>query len=318
MIAFDLHTHTNFSDGENTPEEMIEAALKRGLTCLGISDHSYTSFDPEPCVPKERLEERREVMAALKEKYRDRIRLCCGIEQDIDSDFPAEGCDYVIGSVHYLLLGGEYCHVDYLPKHQRETVERYFSGDWYAYTAAYFEKVSEVVERTNCDIIGHFDLVSKFNEKEHLFDEKHPRYVAAWRAALDRLLPYGKPFEINTGAISRRWRTTAYPNAEMIDYIRSHGGKLLLSSDAHSAESLCFAFEQYETALGDCLLRRAEDVLCRTFSTFCAAIPTPAAASPWARGASITSSWGAAKTAATASLRRRRTAFAQRRSTRVK
>ncbi len=261
MIAFDLHTHTSFSDGADSPEEMIEAALARGLVCLGISDHSYTSFDLEPCVPKERLEERRQAVAALKEKYRGRIRVLCGIEQEYYSDFPAEGYDYIIGSLHYLLLGGVYRHVDNTPEMARETVETCFGGDWYAYAEAYFDTVADVAARTNCDIIGHFDLVSKFNEKERFFDEKHPRYVAAWRAALDRLLPCGKPFEINTGAMSRGWRTTAYPNADMIDYIRSHGGKLLLSSDAHSAQTLCYGFEQYETALGGCLLRRAEDVL---------------------------------------------------------
>lgn len=259
-LKFDLHTHTNFSDGADAPEAMIEAALARGMTCLGSSDHSYTSFDLPPCTPKERLEERRRVFAELKEKYRGKIDLYCGIEQEFYSDFPAEGYDYVIGSVHYLLLDGEYCHVDYLPKHQRETAERYFGGDWYAYTAAYFETVADVVGKTNCDIIGHFDLVSKFVEKERLFDVNHPRYVAAWQAALDKLLTYGKPFEVNTGAMSRGWRTSPYPNTDMIAYIRAHGGRLVLTSDSHSVETIGYAFEQYEDALGDSLIRSPDEL----------------------------------------------------------
>ena len=262
MIRFDLHTHSNFSDGENTPEEMIESAISLGLTCLGISDHSYTSFDLEPCVPKERLEERRRVMAELRKKYHGRIDLFCGIEQEYYSDFPAEGYDYVIGSVHYLLLGGEYRHVDNTPEMARRTVETHFDGDWYAYAKAYFDTVADVAERTGCDIIGHLDLVSKFNEKEHLFDETNPRYVAAWQAAVDRLLPYGKPFEINTGAMSRGWRTQAYPNAQMIDYIRARGGRLLLSSDSHSAKTIRHAFARYEEALGDSLIQSADELPC--------------------------------------------------------
>ena len=31
----DLHTHTTFCDGANTPEEMVQAALAQGLDCLG-------------------------------------------------------------------------------------------------------------------------------------------------------------------------------------------------------------------------------------------------------------------------------------------
>lgn len=259
MIAFDLHTHTTFSDGANTPEEMVEAALAQGMTCLGVSDHSYTSFDLEPCIPKERLEERRRTMAELKERYRGRIRVLCGIEQDIWSDFPAEGYDYVIGSVHYVLRDGEKLCVDHTPEKLRAATERFFGGDPYALCEEYYRTVARVVEKTGCDIIGHFDLVSKFNEKAPLFDERDPRYRAAWQAALDALLPLGVPFEINTGAMSRGWRTAPYPNAEMIEYIRRHGGRLLLSSDSHSAETIRYCFERYEGLDG--LITDVEDVL---------------------------------------------------------
>lgn len=38
-MASDLHTHTNFSDGSFSPEELVAAAKKLGLTYLGITDH---------------------------------------------------------------------------------------------------------------------------------------------------------------------------------------------------------------------------------------------------------------------------------------
>ena len=38
-MASDLHTHTNFSDGSFSPEELVAAAKKIGLTYLGITDH---------------------------------------------------------------------------------------------------------------------------------------------------------------------------------------------------------------------------------------------------------------------------------------
>ena len=41
----DLHMHTTFSDGENTPEEMIQAAIALGLDAVGMSEHSHLEGD---------------------------------------------------------------------------------------------------------------------------------------------------------------------------------------------------------------------------------------------------------------------------------
>ena len=124
--------------------------------------------------------------------------------------------------------------------------DKHFNKDIYALCEAYYKTVSDVVNKTSCDIIGHFDLISEFIEREPLFDTNHPRYVAAWRRAADELLKTGVPFEINTGAISRGYRSEPYPSGAMIDYIRERGGRFVLSSDAHSAENIGFRFEEYE------------------------------------------------------------------------
>ena len=39
----DLHTHTNNSDGTDTPHALINIALSSGITVLGITDHDTTS-----------------------------------------------------------------------------------------------------------------------------------------------------------------------------------------------------------------------------------------------------------------------------------
>lgn len=249
MILSDLHVHTIFSDGKNTPEEMVLAAIDKGMTKIGFSDHSYTSYDESYCMSREGVAVYRKVVAGLKEKYRDQIEILCGIEQDFYSDFPAEGYDYVIGSVHAVRVERGYFSVDESPEVLQAAAERYFGGDWYALAESYYRTVAQVVERIGADIIGHFDLVTKFNEGGKLFDENHPRYVAAWQEAADRLLKTGKPFEINTGAMSRGYRTQPYPSGRIINYIRKHGGKLILSSDAHSAENLCFTFESVKAHL---------------------------------------------------------------------
>ena len=242
----DLHTHTVFSDGKNSPEEMVISAIEKGLCEIGISDHSYTDFDTSYCIKKEKISEYKAEILRLKSKYSVKISVLCGIEQDYFSSEPTDGYDYVIGSVHYIFKNGEYVPMDESPLILKNAAEKFFNGDIYALAEEYFKTVSDVVRKTNADIIGHFDLITKFNEIAPLFDEKNPRYIKARNNALDELLKTGKPFEINTGAISRGYRTTPYPSAEAIEYIKKKGGKFILSSDAHSTETLCFKFPEIE------------------------------------------------------------------------
>ncbi len=243
----DLHMHTVFSDGKNTPEEMVEEAIRRGLDTVGISDHS--SGDPCGMTLAQSVEYRAEI-GRLKAKYAGRIRVLCGLERDYLTDDFAD-YDYTIGSVHWLKMpDGHRVAIDWTAEKQREGVEKYFGGDWYAFAEAYYATVSRVVEVTRCDIIGHFDLITKFMEQTPCFDVHHPRYIRAWQGACDALLKTGRPFEINTGAISRGYRTGPYPDGEIRNYIRQHGGKMLLSSDAHAKEHIAFMFEKWEREIG--------------------------------------------------------------------
>lgn len=247
MISKDLHMHTAYCDGADTPEDMILAAIDKGLSTVGISGHSYTFFDTSYCMQKEDIPRYIAELRYLRTKYFDKIHVLCGVEQDYYSDYPTDDFDYVIGSVHYLKVDDDvYIPVDEGMVILKEAAEKYFGGDIYALCEQYYETVADIADKTDCDIIGHFDLITKFVEKMPLFDVNHPRYVAAWQYAVDELLLFDIPFEINTGAMSRGYKTQPYPSAEMIAYIRKNGGRFVLSSDAHSAENVAYKFEEYE------------------------------------------------------------------------
>ena len=53
----ELHCHTVYCDGKNTPEEMVLAAIENGMHALGFSTHSYTSRDLTYCIRKEKIED---------------------------------------------------------------------------------------------------------------------------------------------------------------------------------------------------------------------------------------------------------------------
>lgn len=238
----DLHVHTSFCDGRESPEEMVLAAIEKGVSTLGLVTHSYTFFDESYCIRKDRVCDFQAELHRLKEKYRDKLELLCGVEQDFYSESSVSGFDYVIGSVHYLKMDGKYLAVDESPEMLEDIVRTCFSGDWYALAREYYATVSQIPQKMPADLIGHFDLITKFNEGNRFFDAHDPRYLLSCTNAIDALLPYHIPFEINTGALFRGYRTEPYPDAVLRKYIVSHGGTLQYSSDAHTQEAICYRF----------------------------------------------------------------------------
>lgn len=240
MTKGDYHVHTTHCDGKSTAEDTVKRAIELGLETVGFSGHGYTPFDTRYSMSEGALEYRAEILS-LCEKYKGRIKILCGVERDLYGA-AALWAEYSIGSVHYMRIEDEYVAVDETPEILREAAKKYFGGDMLSLCEVYFEHVGRVAKELHPDIIGHFNLMSKFNEREKLFDEHTPRYIAAWKKAADKLIPYGVPFEINTGAISRGYASRPYPSEEQIKYIAGKGGGFIMSSDCHSAENLCFEF----------------------------------------------------------------------------
>ena len=258
MRKADYHMHTTFCDGKNTPEEMVISALDKGLSRIGFSGHSHTPFDESYCMSVAGTAAYREEIQRLKEKYRGRIDIFCGVEQDYYSDMPTDGYDYVIGSVHYLKFGDEYVPVDEGNENLLRAAQQYCGGDILCVCERYFETVADVADKTGCDIIGHFDLITKYNESEQIFDEQSPRYIAAWKAAADRLLPSGALFELNTGAISRGRRKTPYPSESILRYLAAHNARVVKSGDCHAADAICFGFDGLDALIETYGLQEAE------------------------------------------------------------
>ncbi len=245
MINQDFHIHTTYCDGKNTPEEMILAAIKLNMQKIGLVCHSYTDFDESYCIRKEDITKFLSEVRSLAEKYKDKIEVLCGVEKDYYSAMDTSDFDYVIGSVHYVKKDNNYFDVDNTEALLKAVVAEHFDGDFISFCEAYFGNVSDIVKKTKCDIIGHFDLCTKFNENGKLFDTNNPRYEKAAFGAIDEILKADVPFEINTGAIARGYRSEAYPEKKFMEYILQKGGRFVVSSDSHNIDSLCCAFDRY-------------------------------------------------------------------------
>ena len=242
MIPFNYHCHAQFSDGRNTAEEMVLAAIEAGSDSLGISEHYVSVKGSSYSLKPEREEGYRAEILRLKEKYKNDITLFLGTESDYTSPV-AVGYDYVVGSVHFFELDGEFVDVDHTAEKQIDAANRYFGGDLVELACNYYDIMGKMAGKFKFDIVGHFDLVTKFNEGGKLFDESDKRYIRAAEKALEKLVPTGAAFEINTGAISRGYRTVSYPNDYFLNTIREMGGSVTYSSDAHDARYIFLGFE---------------------------------------------------------------------------
>ena len=207
--------------------------------------HSYIPNSFYEPFNYEKQEEFIKCVNSLKIKYADKIEVLCGLENDYFSTPTKNKFDYIIGSLHLFNKGNRFLDIDRSLFHFEEAVKELFDGDYYLMAEWYYENISNIFEKTNADIIGHFDLITKFNIDNRFFDQKHPRYISAYQKAVDKLVKYNKPFEVNTGAIARGYQNFPYPDKDIIEYIKKKGGSLILSSDAHNKDDIAFEYQKW-------------------------------------------------------------------------
>lgn len=251
-----LHVHSTFCDGNDTPEEIVETAIEKGFASIGFSSHSYMHYSPfcqkYPCIRDEVKPLYIAEICRLKEKYAARIEIFCGLEMDMYSEVDLTGYDYLIGSVHYLDIHGEKVGFDSTAEQVKAVIDTYFGGDGLAYAKAYYQTIAKLPRHGDFDIIGHFDLITKHSEKVAFFDENDPRYKRYAVDALEALKGKIPLFEVNTGAVSRGYRTTPYPNPFLLKELKRLGFGAIITSDCHHKDALDCRYEQAADLLKSC------------------------------------------------------------------
>lgn len=249
MYKQNLHIHTKYCDGNDTPEEMVIAACEKGFQSIGFSMHSFM----RSCsLPWERIEDYKQEIAVLRKKYAGKIDIYCGIEREMRHDMDLYGFDYVIGAVHYFHIAHKFVGFDRDSQEVKRIIEDYFGGDGMAYAKAYYEELARLPQYGRFDIIAHFDLITKHCERECFFDQRSKEYQWIAVEAAEQLagkIPY---FEINTGAMARGYRTTPYPDLFLIKELKRLGFGAVISTDCHDRSKLDYGYEDAENLLKKC------------------------------------------------------------------
>lgn len=268
-LKSNFHTHTIYCDGSDTPEQMAEAAYDLGFSALGFSGHQWSVPDSYYAMDRDEEDRYFTDIRALREKYRGRMRIYAGIERDYCCDRGDREFDYVIGSVHHVVKDGAYYSVDSSEEILRDGIDKAFGGDAMEFVRAYYRQEADVLTKTGGQIVGHFDLITKFNEHGEFFDESGAEYrdiaLSALRDLIGRYerdpgsssIPDGMPLElrkyleggkpiveINTGAMAREYRSVPYPADFLLEELDRLGVPVLLSSDCHDRRMMTHGFEE--------------------------------------------------------------------------
>ena len=200
-IRGDLHSHTDWSDGRDSMEQMIRAARERGLEYIAVTDHSVGRGIANG-LSVERLERHGQMLREVAAEVGG-VRVLHGTEMDIRADgsldYPdevMEGLDWVVASVHSAM------------SQDSDTMTR---------------RIISAMKNPHVSAIGHLST--------RLIGERRPvdaDYEAIFRAAADT----GTALEIN-GSLERLDLKDTH-----IRRARELGAPLVIDTDAHAIESL--------------------------------------------------------------------------------
>ena len=247
-ILSNCRTHSLYCDGRDPIRSMVDAALSLGFQSIGFSGHGLQLFDDYAMTP-EGCEAYRRDIADLKRELDGRIRIWTGVERDYFSCDEPERYEYYIASVHYLPGSGSMVAVDGRPDELRSLVGSRYGGSGLKLAEEYYEELFLYALSWHPPIIGHFDLVKKYNSRLHLFDEEDPGYRRIVAQTLRGIRSCGSLLEVNTGGMARGYIRDPYPSPWILKEWKALGGEVIVSSDCHNKDLLDHGFDQMSSLL---------------------------------------------------------------------
>lgn len=230
----DYHIHTLFSDGQNNPEDYIEAARNKKIDEIGFSDH-FCFKEPYWSMKFSDMDLRAEKIGSLKKNSKIPVKL--GLEMDFTPGFEKSTeellkkylFDYVIGSVHLVNL------FDY---DNPAEFAKYTEPQIYQVYENYFHLVQKAAKSGLFDVMAHPDVVKRWGfpklkkDISRLLEET----AAVFKAS-------GVCIEVNMSGIDNPCKEM-YPSEEFLKMFFREEVPIIISSDAHRPEDIGRYFDQ--------------------------------------------------------------------------
>lgn len=247
MILSNLHTHSTYSDGENSIEEIILKAISLNYESIGFSEHAECTYDIGcPELQLKDQEKYFKLLDSMQKKYPN-IKIYKGLELEYFYPHYNGKLDYTIGSVHNFIINEKIYTIDWKIEYLKELIE-VMDGPK-NFIISYYEKLLNFAKTNNFDIVAHIDLYTKFNEIEELFDIKSSWYLDKMKNSIEELNKLDKLIEINTGAMGKGLRREPYPAINIFKILKDLNSKIIVGADSHSTTTLNYYFVELEKIL---------------------------------------------------------------------
>ncbi|HEY0829338.1 MAG TPA: histidinol-phosphatase [Bacilli bacterium] len=247
-MKFDFHTHhSRCGHAEGSITDYIEAAITKGLSIIGISDHTpYFGSETDHAQPgiamaiSEFPNYVNEILL-LKKKYKDKIEVLLGIEADFFPEFievyrkiyKQYPFDYIIGSTHY--SGGKsiFNKRRWEGLNQEQKIHQ---------KEMYYDLINQSAQSGMFDILGHIDAMKGY----------FPDFSAIQTQAVEQTLRIisenDVAIEINTSGKTKTcggW----YPSVEILERALFYQVKVTFGSDAHTPKRVGDDWEEVSKLL---------------------------------------------------------------------
>jgi histidinol-phosphatase (PHP family) len=237
---FDYHIHTHFStDCEVSVRDMIEGAIAAGITEIAVTDHIDYEYNSTEIQFDFNVAEGLREVGDISAEYADRITVRRGLEIGIQPHVlgrcsalvNTHAFDFVIASVHNVAKQDLYNSEFYDQRTPEEALVTYY--DELALMLANYRDYS---------VVGHFDIVKRYNEAVKALPFETYREVIA--RPLKEVILAGKGIELNLSGY-RQGLGESLPSLEVLKLYRELGGEIVtIGSDSHSPESIGHLFHE--------------------------------------------------------------------------
>ena len=206
----DFHIHSNFSDGENSIEELVKAAINLNLDAIAITDHVRKESDW--------IDRYIEEIERLRTEYGDKIQIYSGIEAkaiDLEGDIDAkpeffDKVDIVLGAIHRIPRARYQFLTPDEVKDNSETLTLWFTV------------IRSLIRNSDIGIIAHPGSYLKKSDIPIPIEMKKKLAMEARK--------HRKILEINL-----RHKT---PDEEFLKLLEENEVTMVVGSDSHSVEDL--------------------------------------------------------------------------------
>lgn len=258
----DSHLHTHYSHGTAEVFEMVETAIKKGLTDIAFAEHFHYDYFNDLGLPMvggrfvegtvfDKFKLYYQAVKRAKEYYQDKINIRVGVEVDylpekekeiknaleirpFVNDYQFKNSqevfefDFVMGSVHFIGKPLKYFS-DYLEKGEYWLIDEYFN------------LIKKSISSNLFNVIGHPELIKYFIK---LTDKDYVKYL---EEIINLLIKHNVAIDVNTDYLKDSktgeiLTERINPGIEMLKMCQEKGVPLILGSDAHKPEKIANNF----------------------------------------------------------------------------